>query len=285
MIPSRRVFVVFICLAGVMAMLTGCAGGEVKKEKGPGAYQKPAFEYRGISFEDQSFSGMNVVFRFELVSRDKRAATLRDCSYTLEMEGSDPVKGTITPGGQLGEGSRIMVETKVAVPWPADKAEVQSFLGKKKLPYKFLQECKIDAAGGEVIAAASDSGSIPLPRLPELTVSGANAERFGRSDIRLNFELSFVNENPFNLRVDKIVYKITVEGKVLSEGSLPVVESIPPSNEASYDISTGTLSGEASREILKLVSQPSLDYHLEGQVFMGEFEIPVDATGTISFPH
>jgi len=45
------------------------------------------------------------------------------------------------------------------------------------------------------------------------------------------------------------------------------------------------LSGEASREILKLVSQPSLDYHLVGQVFVGEFEIPVDATGTISFPH
>ena len=134
-------------------------------------------------------------------------------------------------------------------------------------------------------ASASDSGSIPLPKLPELTVSGANAERFGRSDIRLNFELSFVNENPFNVRVDKIVYKISVEGKVLSEGSLPVVESIPPSNEASYDISTGTLSGEASREINRLVSQPSLNYHLEGQVFVGDFEIPVDATGTISFPH
>ena len=281
MVPSIRYLAVCACLAG----LAGCAGGQVQGEEGPGAYAKPAFEYRGIKFENQSFSGMNVIFRFELVSKDQRTAALKECPYTLQLEGSDPIKGTVTPGGQLGAGVKIGVDTTVAVPWPADKPAVQAFLEKKKISYRFFQNCKFDAEGGEVVASASDSGSVPLPKLPELTVSGANAERFGRSDIRLNFELSFVNENQFNVRVDKIIYKITVEGKVLSEGSLPVVESIPPSNEASYDISTGTLSGEASREILRLVSKPSLAYHLEGKVFMGEFEIPVDATGTISFPH
>lgn len=284
MVPGGRGLSVLAFLGGLAAAALGCAGGPVKEVAGPAAYAKPELEYRGINFEEQSFTGMNVAFRFELVSRDKRTAILKECPYSVELEGYDPVKGSVTPGGQLGEGAKIAVETTVAVPWPADPAEVQAFLGRKTIPYKFLQECKLDAGGSEVTVAASDSGSIPLPRLPELTVSGANAERFGRSDIRLNFEISFVNENPFDVRVDKIVYKITVEGKVLSEGSLPVVESIPPSNEASYDISTGTLSGEASREILRLVSQPTLNYHLEGKVFMGEFEIPVDAAGTISFP-
>lgn len=278
MVPSMRYL-------AVCALLAGCAGGQVKTAEGPGAYQKPAFEYRGIKFDNQSFAGMNVVFNFELVSKDKRTAVLKECPYTVELEGADPIKGTATPGGQLAAGGKIAVETTVAVPWPTETAAVQAFLEKKTLPYKFLQDCKLEVESAEVVTSASDSGSIPLPKLPELTVSGANAERFGRSDIRLNFELSFVNENPFNVRVDKIVYKISVEGKVLSEGSLPVVESIPPSNEASYDISTGTLSGEASREINRLVSQPSLNYHLVGQVFVGEFEIPVDASGTISFPH
>lgn len=278
MVPNIRYLAVCVLLAG-------CAGGQVKTAEGPGAYQKPEFEYRGINFDNQSFSGMSVMFRFELVAKDKRTAVVKECPYTLELKGSDPIKGTITPGGQLAAGGKIMVETTVALPWPQETAAVQAFLGQKKLRYEFLQNCKLEVEGAEVTASASDSGSIPLPKLPELTVSGANAERFGRSDIRLNFELSFVNENPFNVRVDKIVYKISVEDKVLSEGSLPVVESIPPSNEASYDISTGTLSGEASREINRLVSQPSLNYHLVGQVFVGEFEIPVDATGTISFPH
>jgi len=281
MVPSIRQAVFCAVLVG----LSGCAGGQVKQVEGPGAYQKPVFEYRGIKFDDQSFAGMNVAFRFELLSKDKRTAVLKECPYTLELEGADPIKGTVSTGGQLAAGGKITVETKVAVPWPQETAAIQAFLEKKTIPYKFLQDCKLDAGGAEVITSASDSGSIPLPKLPELTVSGANAERFGGSDIRLNFELSFVNENPFNVRVDKIVYKISVEGKVLSEGSLPVVESIPPSNEASYDISTGTLSGEASREINRLVSQPSLNYHLVGQVFVGDFEIPVDATGTISFPH
>jgi hypothetical protein len=44
------------------------------------------------------------------------------------------------------------------------------------------------------------------------------------------------------------------------------------------------LSGKESKQIVDLIKKPSLEYHLEGLVLMGDFEIPVDAKGTISFP-
>lgn len=273
------------CL-GLAWVTGGCPAKEqVKPDKQAKPYTSPELEYRGIEFKPEGFTGMDVGFRFELVSRDERAARVLACPYTLELEGLEPVKGTTSPAGELGGQGTVEVETTVAVPWPEGKQAIQAFLARKSLPYKFLQDCNLEAPGGAVTVSGSDSGSIPLPRLPELTVSGANAERFTGTDIRLNFELSFVNENRFKIEVEKIDYKITVEGKLMAEGTLPVVESIPPSNEAAYDISSGTLSGEQSKEIQELIKKPSLEYHLEGAVVVGGFVIPVDATGTISFPH
>lgn len=285
MLLKRVRHVVLVGLIGVSLLVAGCpADKQVRPDKRARPFVEPGFEYRGIKFKPKGFTGMDVVFRFELVPQDARPARMAGCPYTLELEGMEPVEGTTSPGGEVAGSEPVEVKTSVAVPWPQDKDAIQAFLARKSLPYKFMQDCNLDGPGGAVTVSASDSGSIPLPRLPELTVSGANAERFTGTDIRLNFEMSFVNENRFKIEIGKIDYKISVEGELLAEGSLPVVESIPPSNEAAYDISSGMLSGEQSEQIQELIKKPSLEYHLEGAVHVGGFVIPVDATGTISFP-
>lgn len=265
-------------------LLTGCAGDQVKVDTEK-PFAEPAFEFRGIDFVNNGFSGMDVVLKFELVSKDSRATKVVACPYTFEMEGMDPASGTATPAGELKGNSKVPIANKLSVPWPKGADEIQEFLKRKQISYKFSQTCNVTGPGGPLTLSAGDAGSVPLPKLPELTVSGANAERFGRKDIRLNFELSMVNENNFNVDIDKIVYKVMVEGKPMAEGEIAVAESIPPSNEASYDIATQILSGSASREIHELVKKPAIEYHLEGKVVSGDFEIPVDATGTITFPH
>jgi len=97
--------------------------------------------------------------------------------------------------------------------------------------------------------------------------------------------MSLLNENPFSIKISKIVYKISAEGKPMSEGELPVEEVVDPSNEASYDISTGTLSGDEQREIVQMIKLPQINYHLEGKAIISGFEIPIDDKGTVSFPH
>jgi len=285
MLPNRVRHVAVTGLLGLSLLVTGCpADKQVKTDKQAKPYAVPGFEYRGIEFKPKGFTGMDVVFRFELVPQDARPARLVACPYTLELDGLEPVKGATSPGGDVAGSEPVEVKTLVTLPWPKDKNAIQTFLARKSLSYKFMQDCNLEGPVGAVTVSASDSGSIPLPRLPELTVSGANAERFTGTDIRLNFELSFVNENRFKIEIGKIDYKISVEGQLLAEGSLPVVESIPPSNEAAYDISSGMLSGEQSKQVQDLIRKPSLEYQLEGAVHVGDFVIPVNATGTISFP-
>jgi len=278
----------FFCLCSFLVALVvmGCSGSDVKKtEKIQKAFAKPGLEYRGIKFMNQSFMGMDVKWKFELISKDARKASIVTCPYKLQLQDMQPVEGSINPGGDVAGENSVELETTVAIPWPEEKAKVKEFLERKRIPYEFFLDCKLQTPDGATTVSASDSGSVPLPKLPQLTVTGANAEKFSGTDIRLNFEVSILNENPFNIKIRKIVYKITAEGKPMSEGELTVVEVVPSSNEASYDISTGTLSGSDSSEIREMIKKPSINYHLEGKVILGDFEIPVDDKGQVSFPH
>ncbi len=278
-----------LCLLSVVALIglyvSGCPHGEVKQVKQVAAYAGPLLEYRGIKFSDQSFSQMNVAWKFEMISRDKRPARISGCNYRLKMTDMQAIEGKQDPGGELAGEQKLMIAAKVAIPWPETKTEVMTFLQRVRIPYEFFIECRLAGPEGEFSVSASDSGSIPLPKLPHLNVTGANAEKFSGREIRLNFEISLLNENPFNIKISKIVYKISAEGKPMSEGELPVEEVIQPSNETSYDISTGTLSGDEQREIVEMIKQPQIKYHLEGMVFLDGFELPIDDLGTVSFPH
>ncbi|MBW1811116.1 MAG: LEA type 2 family protein [Deltaproteobacteria bacterium] len=280
----RNKFIRSFGLLAVTVMFAGCPAGDVKPDSKDNSYVKPALEYRGIRFENQSFTGMDVAWKFELISKDARTATLAACPYKLELDGYDPISGTIAVGGSLAGDNKMMVATSVPIPWPESRAEIKTLLDRKNISYSFTINCNINGPDGPLTVSAADSGLVPLPKIPQLSITGANAEKFTGKDIRLNFEMSILNENTFNVKVDKIIYKISVEGKPLSEGEIQVAESVPPSNEASYDISTGTLSGDENKEIRDLIKQPKISYHLEGEVFMGGFTVPVDDTGTVSFP-
>ncbi|HUU01350.1 MAG TPA: LEA type 2 family protein [Myxococcota bacterium] len=265
--------------------VSGCPNKQVKQVKKAADYAKPRLEYRGIKFSDQSFSQMNVAWKFELISEDKLPAKISGCDYRLEMTDMKTIKGTQNPGTSLAGEQKLMVATKIGLPWPETASEVMNFLQRGRIPYSFFLECHLTGPDGEFQVSASDTGSIPLPKLPHLNVTGANAEKFSSREIRLNFEISLLNENPFNIKISKIVYKISAEGKPMSEGEMPVEEVIEPSNEASYDISTGTLSGDEQREIVEMIKQPQIKYHLKGMVFLDGFELPIDDKGTVSFSH
>lgn len=274
-----------LVVVAIGTFVAGCPHTEVKQDNGVKAYAKPRLEYRGIKFSNQSFAHMKVAWKFEMISQDKRPAKISGCDYRLKMTDMEPIKGTLNPGQSLAGEQRLTLAPKVDLPWPQKKSEILTFLARGHIPYDFFVECNLAGPSGKFKISASDSGSIPLPKLPHINVTGANAEKFTGREIRLNFEMSLLNENPFNIKISKIIYKISAEGKPMSEGELPVEEVIEPSNEASYDISTGMLSGDESREIVEMIKKPQINYHLEGKVLVGGFEIPIDDKGTVSFPH
>jgi LEA14-like dessication related protein len=268
------------CVVSLMAIYLGCAAKkvEVKAESQPA--QPPIMEFAGVKFLPDSFRGMQVSWSFELQGKSSQTFELAECGYRLELEGLDPMSGQVASPGAVAPGDKKPLEIRVALPWPAEKERLAEFLGRQNIPYKLEVFC---TAGGQKVQAG-DSGNIPLQKLPRLTVSGANAERFSGKEFRLNFELALANENSFSVQVRKINYRISVEGKKLSEGTLPVEEEIAASADTIYEITSGTLSVATDKSLADLLKKTSLNYGLEGEVEFEGLSVTVDESGTVSFP-
>ena len=265
--------------------LTACNGKQVKKDTGEKAFTKPGLEFRGIGFDKQSFDGTDVSFKFALISQDPRPAKGNGCTYSLELKGAEALKGKIDLTGELTDKTELPVKVRISLPWPEGREEVLAFLQRKRLPYKFHLNCKLQTPMGSDEITNTDAGSVPLPKLPQMDVIQANAERFGGSgEVRVNFELSMLNENTFRLNLDKIVYKVFLGETMVTEGDLPMAEVIPPSAEFTYDVATPIFNNREHKEILTMLNEAQVGYRLEGSIHLGEFVLPLDANGTINFP-
>ncbi len=263
-----------------------CAGPKQATQNTPqsaGGFTPPRFEFRGVEFSPQQFSGMTVSFKFELIGEDARPARLVACTWKAEIAEREPLSGSLQPQGEVSQTARQMVVTEVVIPWPKTTPEILAFVQAGQLRYTFAETCNLEGPEGGLSVSAGDSGMIPLQKLPKLTVTGAYAQRFGKDETKFTFELAVLNENSFPVKLDKVVYRITLEGKPWVEGELPVEDRIPANHEASYDISTEVKSGSASKEILDLIKRQIIPYRLEGLMVMGDFEIPIAGDGTISF--
>jgi LEA14-like dessication related protein len=264
--------------AGLWGVL-GCSHSAVYNETAGARNGGPQLEYRGVVFKPESFRDMKIQFQFGLVDPEHTFRVVA-CPYRLELDGIEPIEGVTHLQSTPSDGGIPLITTVVGIPWPKDPSEIIRFLSKEKLRYGFTQTC--NASGGTSVTA-SDSGNMPLPRLPRLAISGANAQRFGAGEARLSFELSVINENGFSVRIDKVFYKILLEEKPLAEGELPIAESVPANHETTYDIPTEIRSGVSSKEILDLMGRQQISYRLEGRVYFGEYEVLVSGNGNISF--
>jgi LEA14-like dessication related protein len=271
----------FACSFGVAA----CNGKQVKKDMGAIEFAKPGLEFRGIGFENQSFDGTDVTFKFALISQDPRPARGDGCTYSLELKDAEALQGKIDLKGELTDKTELPVQVTISLPWPEGREKVLAYLQRKRLPYRFHLNCKLQTPMGPDEVTNADAGSVPLPKLPQMDVIQANAERFGGSgEVRVNFELSMLNENPFRLSLDKIVYKVFLGETMVSEGDLPMAEVIPPSAEFTYDVATPIFNDREHKEILNMLSEAQVGYRLEGSIHLGRFVLPIKASGTINFP-
>lgn len=271
-------------LVSIAVGLGGCKDAQVKKTA-PAPYAEPELAFRGIGFENQSFTGTDVVFKFALVGQDERAGRVTGCPYKLEIRDGQTLRGTLQIEAAVEAGAEVPVRAKISVPWPEQREAIVAFLQRKRLPYKYHLTCELQAPTGPVAVSNSDGGTIPLPKLPELDIIQANAERFGDgSDVRINFELGLLNANTFRLGLDKIVYGIELAGQEVIADELPLAEVVPPSAEFTYDVTTPIFNEREHGEIMELLEQEQIAYHMKGALHIDGFELPIDVTGTISFP-
>ena len=268
----------------VFVLGTCCCTTRATKPVVEEVVQQPILDFQGLKTTNQSYSGTDIIIKYGLTCEHTTRLTLQSCSYQMDIKGIQSLSDTIRYDLKLLPNKKQPVVTTIHVPWPEEPSQIVSFLAQKELSYHFVLACKVGGPSGAMSIEARDGGVILLPKLPRLDVIQANAQRLeGNLEARVNFELSMLNENPFPIKLNKIIYRVLLEDKDVAQDELLLVELIPASAEFSYDVTTPIFNAYDHKDIMEILKKSQIDYKLVGTLHVENLVLDLNTAGIIRF--
>ncbi|HTT41820.1 MAG TPA: LEA type 2 family protein [Steroidobacteraceae bacterium] len=119
---------------------------------------------------------------------------------------------------------------------------------------------------------------------PQLSVTNVTVTGGDLWQQHLTVHVHVVNPNERALPVERIVYRLEVEGQECATGESASAFVVPPLGQADFDMNVNTnLAATALKVLGKGTPVKSLDYRLRGKVSLSEGflrSIPFDQSGT-----
>jgi LEA14-like dessication related protein len=159
------------------------------------------------------------------------------------------------------------------------------------VPYELTTGLTIDVPLlGKLRYPVTSSGTLPLPKLPRVSLQTLSLEKLSYSGATLALKVVVDNPNAFNVGLDKLRYDFKVNGKRWLSGQRSSLGNIAnnQSNVITLPITLNFFEmGSGLYGLLN--SGEALDYSLSGKLdasssnpLIGHFDMPIDTSGRIS---
>ena len=267
-----------------VVVLVGCAslGGPV--------IRTPTAEVVGVVVESLTFQGARLRFDVEISNPNAVGVRLAGFDYDLEVEGARVLGGRIDHDVALAARGRSIVPVPVELAFADLIALVQGLADRDESPYTMTVGLSFRLPVlGTVRVAVARSGTLPVVRPPQLSVTGLRLHRLTLQGASLVLELEVRSPNGFAVWLDSLEYSLTVAGERWAAGTMrrtvPLLNRRAARLELPVDLSF-TAVGQSARNIL--AGRDPLAYALEAEIslrtslpLLPRATIPVELSGEI----
>jgi len=141
-------------------------------------------------------------------------------------------------------------------------------------------EVTLEATVGE--ASGTRTLRMQSPRIPAFKVPFAEATLQSSGAIALAFLLAMDNPNPYPLKISAIVYKCSLDGKLVAETESPVHAKLAASSHTEYTLNSRATEENLGKDLRALIRRSSLHWKLEAQVHFADLDVPFHAEGDVA---
>ncbi len=250
------------------ALLSGCA---MVKEH----VKQPEVDLRDVQVVAMSLADVQLAFDLDVRNPNPVGISMQDLSYRLELANKTFSNGT------LGERLRIGAnqQSRITLPLTLRYSDVLDSLtdlgGKDELDYRISGEAKF----GLFAIPYSQSGSIPVPRLPDVSVQSLRVNGLSLSGAQLAVGLKVNNTNRFPIRFNGLDYQIKLGDASVLNGESTQPFAVEPNRTETLPLSLNLDYGQIAGLTQVLKQGGSLPV-----AFTGNLKIP-GATSEVTLPY
>ena len=250
----------------VLLALAGCESFDLS-----GLLQKPEVSVAGAEIEQLGFEGARVRFDVKVSNPNSVGVRLAGFDYRLSLEGTEFLKGNVDQAVSIAARGASVVPVPVAFTYENLFTAATRLADASETPYEMAVGFSFDLPIlGKVRVPASFKGTLPVLRVPRVSVAGLRLERLTLTAASLVLSLDVGNPNSFTLGLQSLDYRFEVAGRQWAAGRAAKAASIAPRQTGRLDILVNLDLVSAGRAVADLLTRRGpVSYRLEGSAGVG----------------
>ncbi len=280
-----------LLLAVSLFTLTACAPGNIKQALDE---SKPKVSVADQRLTHLDFKRVNLAFDIQVDNPNPVGIQLAGLDYDLKLAGHRFATGSQNKQMQLKPSASSKFELPLSMSFQEIYQGIGKLKGKDQISYELATGLMIDVPLlGKLRYPVTTKGTLPLPKLPKVSLKNLTLEKLSYSGATLALRLAVDNPNAFGVALDKLQYDFKVNGKRWLSGNRSSLGNIAKnqSNDITLPITLNFMEmGSSLYGLLK--GGEELNYTLNGNLdatgghpLIGRFKMPINNSGQVKLAH
>jgi LEA14-like dessication related protein len=265
----------------VVALLAGCETVKTVVETAP----RPGARIVGANLRNLTFEKVDLVFDIEVSNPYAVGLPLAGLAYSISSGERAIVRGNVKPSGAIpARGSQI-----IQLPAIVNFAAVTKALGGVRpgsvLPYRADLTLSVDAPVlGPLDLALSDSGELPIPAMPQVSLTSFDISRLSLDQVKANAKIQLRNTNSFAVDLSKVALDLSLGDQEIARTGFANSAKLAPGNAVTIYVPLSFSPRALGGELLNLLRGDRTAYSLSGSLEtgtpFGPLTLPFKASGS-----
>ncbi|HEY7957793.1 MAG: LEA type 2 family protein [Polyangia bacterium] len=239
--------------------------------------QRPSVSLRRVDVTSVSFQGIAVNFVLAVNNPNPIGVDLARLVYQITVDGHQFADGHTNSAAHVPAQGTGEVVIPVGIKFVDFAQSLASLFTKQKVPYTLATKLGFGTPAGVLEIPLSTSGTLPVPRLPDVHIASARLGEVGLTGATFNLLLGVHNPNTFAVPLGALSYRVTVAGS-------PVIASSAPGGQLAAGASN-PLQISAHLDFLALgmgvaraIQSGGAEVALDGALQVGGYSMPLRLT-------
>ena len=252
-------------------LLSGCAS---MQRLAAAALASPRLQFEKATVSALDLDGTTVVLDFSLENPNDISLRVAGATWQLDVEGSRVSQGELPGGVTLPSRGKAPFAVTVRLRW-ADLARLAERLRRQaEVAYHVAGVIRVETPIGEIELPYRHEGHLPVPRLPEVRLSGAAVDVNSLTELELELTLDVLNTNRFMLPGATLRFDVLLNGEPVATGREATLTPLGAGGEARIKLPIRVSLLGAGRALSTMHGGSEL--RLRGAIRAGGLERPID---------
>jgi len=243
---------------------------------------RPVVAFEQARLDHVDLDGADVTLLYQVQNPNAASINLSNVSYALDVDGHALAAGQPPTGFAFPPGTSEL-SFPVHLVWTQVLPALQALATQDSVHYKASGTVGIDTPLGPLVMDLSHEGTIPTPKLPQISIDSPRLTSLSPLGARISIPLRIANKNAFPLPLAGVTGDVRIAGESVGRLLLPAQGVIPASQESVIQVPLDISFLSAGLAVAKALQAGQAEIVIDGALTVGMSSLPLHISQMVQF--